>query len=229
MKKFIKIILTILTIMATSLLSLYVIAYLIGSPDLNKNRYLKLYDNNQQIYYQSINDYAGHYVSLDNVSQYFKDSIVAIEDRRFYQHRGFDPIGILRAIKVNITNQDKSQGASTITQQYARLLYLTNEKSWSRKIKEAFLTMQLETHLSKDLILEGYINNVYFGHGIYGIENAARYFYDKSAKDLNLNESSMLAGIVNGPTYFSPLNDEENARKRQGVVLDALIDTKKNH
>ena len=227
MKKFIKIILTILTIMATSLLSLYVIAYLIGSPDLNKNRYLKLYDNNQQIYYQSINDYAGHYVSLDNVSQYFKDSIVAIEDRRFYQHRGFDPIGILRAIKVNITNQDKSQGASTITQQYARLLYLTNEKSWSRKIKEAFLTMQLETHLSKDLILEGYINNVYFGHGIYGIENAARYFYDKSAKDLNLNESSMLAGIVNGPTYFSPLNDEENARKRQGVVLDALIDTKK--
>ena len=227
MKKFIKIILTILTIMTTSLLSLYVIAYLIGSPDLNKNRYLKLYDNNQQIYYQSINDYAGHYVSLDNVSQYFKDSIVAIEDRRFYQHRGFDPIGILRAIKVNITNQDKSQGASTITQQYARLLYLTNEKSWSRKIKEAFLTMQLETHLSKDLILEGYINNVYFGHGIYGIENAARYFYDKSAKDLNLNESSMLAGIVNGPTYFSPLNDEESARKRQGVVLDALIDTKK--
>lgn len=198
-----------------------------GTPDLNKNRYLKLYDNNEEIYYQTINDYAGHYVSLNNVSEYFKNSIVAIEDHRFYQHRGFDPIGILRAIKTNIATQDKSQGASTISQQYARLLYLTNEKSWSRKIKEAFLTMQLETHLSKDLILEGYINNVYFGHGIYGIENAAQYFYGKSAKDLDLNESSMLAGIVNGPSYFSPLNDETNARKRQIIVLDALVSSKK--
>ena len=114
MKKFIKIILTILTIMTTSLLSLYVIAYLIGSPDLNKNRYLKLYDNNQQIYYQSINDYAGHYVSLDNVSQYFKDSIVAIEDRRFYQHRGFDPIGILRAIGASKKDISRVFNAETL-------------------------------------------------------------------------------------------------------------------
>ena len=158
-----------------------------GEPDLNKNRYLKLYDDNQEIYYQSINDYTGHYVTLNNVSNYFKESIVAIEDQRFYDHRGFDPIGIMRALKVNFTNQKKSQGASTITQQYARLLYLTNAKSWSRKIKEAFLTMQLETRLSKDEILEGYINNVYFGHGIYGIENAAQYFYGKSAKELDLN------------------------------------------
>lgn len=227
MKKLIKIIITILIITTSSLLTLYIIAYLMGAPDLNKNRYLKLYDNNEEIYYQTINDYAGHYVSLNNVSEYFKDSIVAIEDHRFYQHRGFDPIGILRAIKTNIATQDKSQGASTISQQYARLLYLTNEKSWSRKIKEAFLTMQLETHLSKDLILEGYINNVYFGHGIYGIENAAQYFYGKSAKDLDLNESSMLAGVVNGPSYFSPLNDENNARKRQIIVLDALVSSKK--
>ena len=197
-----------------------------GEPDLNKNRYLKLYDDNQEIYYQSINDYTGHYVTLNNVSNYFKESIVAIEDQRFYDHRGFDPIGIMRALKVNFTNQKKSQGASTITQQYARLLYLTNEKSWSRKIKEAFLTMQLETRLSKDEILEGYINNVYFGHGIYGIENAAQYFYGKSAKELDLNESSMLAGVVNGPTYYSPLNDAKAARKRQSIVLNALIDCK---
>lgn len=227
MKKLIKILITILASLTGILLSLYIIAYSMGEPDLNKNRYLKLYDNDQEIYYQSINDYAGHYVTLDNVSNYFKDSIVAIEDQRFYKHRGFDPIGIMRAIKVNLTNQKKSQGASTITQQYARLLYLTNEKSWSRKLKEAFLTMQLETHLSKDEILEGYVNNVYFGHGIYGIENAAQYFYGKSAKDLDLNESSMLAGVVNGPTYYSPLNDQEAARKRQAIVLDALIDCHK--
>ncbi|WP_455683440.1 transglycosylase domain-containing protein [Thomasclavelia sp.] len=227
MKKLIKIFVTILASLAGILLSLYIIAYSMGAPDLNKNRYLKLYDDNQEIYYQSINDYTGHYVSLDNVSKYFTDSIVAIEDQRFYKHRGFDPVGIMRAVKVNLTNQKKSQGASTITQQYARLLYLTNEKSWSRKFKEAFLTMQLETHLSKDDILEGYINNVYFGHGIYGIENASQYFYGKSAKDLDLNESSMLAGVVNGPTYFSPLNDQKAARKRQTIVLDALIDCNK--
>lgn len=227
MKKLVKIFITILASLAGILLSLYVIAYCMGEPDLNKDRYLKLYDDNQEIYYQSINDYTGHYVTLNNVSNYFKESIVAIEDQRFYDHRGFDPIGIMRALKVNFTNQEKSQGASTITQQYARLLYLTNEKSWSRKIKEAFLTMQLETHLSKDEILEGYINNVYFGHGIYGIENAAHYYYNKSAKNLDLNESSMLAGVINGPTYFSPLNDVSAARKRQSIVLNALIDSNK--
>lgn len=227
MKKLIKIFVTILASLSAILLSFYIIAYSMGEPDLNKNRYIKLYDDDQEIFYQSINDYTGHYVTLDNVSDFFKNSIVAIEDQRFYQHRGFDPIGIMRAIKVNLTNQKKSQGASSITQQYARLLYLTNEKSWSRKFKEAFLTMQLETHLSKDEILEGYINNVYFGHGIYGIENAAQYFYGKKAKDLDLNESSMLAGVVNGPTYFSPLNDQKAARKRQSIVLDALIDCKK--
>lgn len=224
MKKVIKIFVIIAASLVTFVLSLYLVAYCMGEPDLNKNRYLKLYDDNQDIFYQSINDYAGHYVTLDNVSDYFLESIVAIEDQHFYQHRGFDPIGIARAIKVNLINQDKSQGASTITQQYARLLYLTNEKSWSRKIKEAFLTMQLETHLTKDEILEGYVNNVYFGHGIYGIENAAQYFYGKSAKNLDLNESSMLAGVINGPTYYSPLNDETAARKRQSLVLDALID-----
>lgn len=223
MKKVIKILVVLSASSFAILLSFYLIAYCFGEPDLNKNRYLKLYDDNEDIFYQSINDYAGHYVSLDDVSDDFLKSIVAIEDQRFYKHRGFDIIGIARAVKVNLTNQDKSQGASTITQQYARLLYLTNEKSWSRKIKEAFLTMQLETHLTKDEILEGYINNVYFGHGIYGIENAAKYFYGKSAKDLDLNESSMLAGVVNGPTYYSPLNDQTAARKRQSLVLDALI------
>ncbi|WP_294580059.1 transglycosylase domain-containing protein [uncultured Thomasclavelia sp.] len=223
MKKVIKILVVLSASSFAILLSFYLIAYCFGEPDLNKNRYLKLYDDSEDIFYQSINDYAGHYVSLDDVSDDFLKSIVAIEDQRFYKHRGFDIIGIARAVKVNLTNQDKSQGASTITQQYARLLYLTNEKSWSRKIKEAFLTMQLETHLTKDEILEGYINNVYFGHGIYGIENAAKYFYGKSAKDLDLNESSMLAGVVNGPTYYSPLNDQTAARKRQSLVLDALI------
>lgn len=227
MKKFIKIICGLVIAGVVFITSLYIVAYLSGEPDLNKNRYIKMYDNQEEMFYQSMNDYNGQYVSIDKVSSYFLDSIVSIEDHRFYQHKGFDPIGIARAIKVNILNQDKSQGASSITQQYARLLYLTNEKSWTRKAKEAFLTMQLETHLTKDQILEGYINNVYFGHGIYGIENAAHYFYGKNAKDLDLNESSMLAGIVNGPSYFSPLVDLDSARKRQEIVLQSMVDDNK--
>lgn len=224
MKKFVKIICGILIGVIGFIASLYIVAFLSGAPDLNKNRYIKMYDNQETVYYQSMNDYSGQYVSIDKVSPYFLKSIVAIEDHRFYQHKGFDPVGIARAIKVNLTNKDKSQGASSITQQYARLLYLTNEKSWTRKAKEAFLTMQLETHLSKDQILEGYINNVYFGHGIYGIENASHYFYGKDAKDLDLNESSMLAGIVNGPSYYSPLVDVNSAKDRQSIVLQSMID-----
>lgn len=224
MKKAGKFILTIMILGCSAIFLLYLTAFLIGEPDLNKDRYLKLYDDQDELFYQSINNYSGQYVALEDVSQYFKDAIVAIEDKRFYQHHGFDIIGITRAVKANLTEGSTSQGASTITQQYARLLYLTNEKTWSRKIKEAFYTMQLETHLSKDEILEGYINNVYFGHGIYGIENAAKYFYNKSAKDLSLNEASMLAGVVNGPQYFSPLIDEKQARERQSIVLQAMLD-----
>lgn len=206
------------------LLLMYLVAFCVGEPELNKDRYIKLYDDQNEIFYQSINNYSGQYVSLENVSPYFLKAIVSIEDKRFYQHHGFDYVGISRAIKTNVIKRKNSQGASTITQQYARLLYLTNEKTWSRKVKEAFFTLQLETHLSKDKILEGYVNNVYFGHGIYGIENAAQYFYKKKASELTLNEASMLAGVVNGPQYYSPLLHEKKAKQRQVLVLNAMYE-----
>lgn len=224
MKKTVKVILLTSIFASSAIFVLYLIAFIIGEPDLNKDRYLKLYDDQNEIFYQSINNYSGQYVSLNDVSHYFQEAIVAIEDQRFYEHHGFDIIGITRALKTNITQGKTAQGASTITQQYARLLYLTNEKTWSRKIKEAFYTMQLETHLSKKEILEGYVNNVYFGHGIYGIENAAQYFFNKPAKQLTLNEASMLAGVVNGPQYYSPLIDEKQAKKRQQLVLNAMVE-----
>ena len=224
MKKFTKRFLFFMIGVCCLIVLAYIVAFSIGEPDLNKDRYLKLYDDQDNIFYQSINHYSGQYVSLNDVSHYFKEAIVAIEDKRFYEHHGFDYIGITRAIKTNIVDGKKSQGASTITQQYARLLYLTNEKTWSRKIKEAFYTRQLETHLSKDEILEGYVNNVYFGHGIYGIENASQYFFNKSAKNLTLNEASVLAGVVNGPQYYSPLINEEKSRQRQTLVLNAMYD-----
>lgn len=224
MIRFIKRIVYCLAGLLTFLLLMYLVAFCVGEPELNKDRYIKLYDDQNEIFYQSINNYSGQYVSLENVSPYFLKAIVSIEDKRFYQHHGFDYVGISRAIKTNVIKRKNSQGASTITQQYARLLYLTNEKTWSRKVKEAFFTLQLETHLSKDKILEGYVNNVYFGHGIYGIENAAQYFYKKKASELTLNEASMLAGVVNGPQYYSPLLHEKKAKQRQALVLNAMYE-----
>lgn len=200
---------------------IYGVSYVMEAPQLGAGHYIKLYDQNQKLYYQS--NQQSNDVSLNNVSKDFLASIVAIEDHRFYTHRGFDPVGILRAIKANIVEGGKSEGASTITQQYARLMFLTNEKTWSRKITEAFLTTRLEAHYDKDTILQGYINTVYFGHGIYGIKNAARYYFNKEPKDLDLNESSMLAGVINGPEYFSPYKNMKQAKNRQKIVLEQLV------
>ncbi len=201
---------------------IYGVSYIIAAPQIGQGHYIKMYDQNHQLFYQS--DSQSNDVALKDVSKDFIESIVAIEDHRFYEHRGFDPIGILRAIKTNLTKGSMSQGASTITQQYARLLFLTNEKSWSRKITEAFLTTRLEAHYDKETILQGYINTVYFGHGIYGIRNAAKYYFNKDPKDLDLNESSLLAGVINGPEYFSPFKSMDGAKKRQKVVLDRLVE-----
>ena len=203
---------------------IYGVSFIIEAPDLGQGHYIKMYDQQQKLYYQS--NQQSNDVSLKDVSKDFIKSIVAIEDHRFYKHRGFDPIGILRAIKANIVDGGKSEGASTITQQYARLMFLTNEKTWSRKINEAFLTTRLEAHYDKDTILQGYINTVYFGHGIYGIKNASRYYFNKEPKDLDLNESTMLAGVVNGPEYYSPFKDMKGAKARQKLVLDQLVKEK---
>lgn len=203
---------------------LYSVCYFMPAPSLGQGHYIKMYDNQGTLYYNS--NQQSNDVELKDVSKDFIASVIAIEDHRFYKHRGFDPIGIMRAIKNNITSGKKSQGASSITQQYARLLFFTNEKTWSRKLKEAFMTVRLESHYDKDSILQGYINTVYFGHGIYGIKNASRYYFNKTPDELDLNESSMLAGVINGPEYFSPFKNMENAKKRQKLVLNKLVETK---
>ncbi len=201
---------------------IYSISFIYKKPDIGQGHYIKLYDSNNEIFYSS--NAQSNDVSINDVSTYFIESLIAVEDHRFYEHRGFDYLSILRAIKTNVISNSKSEGASTITQQYARLLYLTNEKTWTRKIKEAVLAVRLESHYSKDEILTGYINTVYFGHGVYGIKNAAEYYFNKSPKDLDLNESSMLAGIINGPAYFSPFVSVQKAKQRQEVVLNRLVE-----
>ena len=203
---------------------IYGVSYMMAAPQLGQGHYIKLYDQSEKLFYQS--NQQSNDIALKDVSKDFLASIVAIEDHRFYSHRGFDPIGILRAVKANVLEGGKSEGASTITQQYARLMFLTNEKTWSRKITEAFLTTRLEAHYDKDTILQGYINTVYFGHGIYGIKNASRYYFNKDPKNLDLNEATMLAGVVNGPEYFSPFKNMTRAKERQKLVLDQLVNEK---
>ncbi|OMD98392.1 carboxypeptidase [Paenibacillus odorifer] len=161
-------------------------------------------------------------VKLSQISPLLIEATLAVEDRKFYEHSGFDLKGMARAVLVNLEEGNRSQGASTLTQQLARNLYLSHEKTWTRKAKEAVYTMQLEMKYSKDEILNMYLNNIYYGHGAYGIEAASRMYFGKSAADLDLAESTMLAGIPKGPTYYSPYNHMDNAKKRQRIILTVM-------
>ncbi|ALS25668.1 carboxypeptidase [Paenibacillus sp. 32O-W] len=163
-------------------------------------------------------------VSLADISPYAVQATLAIEDRRFYDHNGFDLRGVARAALVNLEHLSNKQGASTLTQQLARNLYLTHEKTWTRKLKEAVYTVQLEMKYSKDEILNLYMNQIYYGHGAYGIETAADYYFGKPAKELTLAESAMLAGIPKGPKYYSPFLDMKNAKDRQRTILLAMAE-----
>jgi 1A family penicillin-binding protein len=163
-------------------------------------------------------------VRLNEIADSFKQAIIAIEDQRFYRHFGIDLHGTLRAVWVNLRSMDKVQGASTLTQQLARNLYLSHERTWSRKLKEAVYALQLELNFSKDEILELYLNTIYFGHSLYGVETAAQGYFGKSAKDLTLAESALLAGVPKGALYYSPYIDPDAAKRRQKLVLQAMVD-----
>lgn len=161
-------------------------------------------------------------VALNKISPLLIQATLAVEDRKFYDHSGFDLKGMGRAVLVNLEEGNRTQGASTLTQQLARNLYLSHEKTWTRKAKEALYTMQLEMKFSKDEILNMYLNEIYYGHGAYGIEAASQMYFGKSAIELNLAESTMLAGIPKGPTYYSPYNHPDNAKKRQRIILAVM-------
>lgn len=164
-----------------------------------------------------------HVVTLAQISPHLINATLAIEDHRFYSHFGIDLYGMARAAWIDIKERSMSQGASSISQQLARNLYLTHEKTWSRKIKEAMLALQLEMAYSKRDILTQYLNQIYFGHATYGVQAAAQLFFDKDAKDLTLAESALLAGVPKGPKYYSPYMNEANALARQQIVLQAMV------
>lgn len=166
------------------------------------------------------------WASLDDISDLVVDATIAVEDKNFYRHKGFDYFRIMKAMLENIKAHEIVQGASTITQQYARNLFLNFDKTWSRKWKEMWLTFELETHYNKDEILEGYLNTINYGHGVYGISNASKFYFNKSVSELSLAEASMLAGIPNSPSNYSPINNYEAAKSRQKVVLERMYNNK---
>ena len=171
-------------------------------------------------------DLAGAPTPLKEMPAYVPRAFVAIEDRRFYEHYGVDPFGIGRAAFANILHRGVAQGGSTITQQLAKNLFLTQERTITRKLQEAILALWLERKFSKTQILEMYLNRVYFGSGAYGIEQASQRYFGKSAKQITLAEAALLAGLVKSPSRLAPTRNFDGAEKRAKVVLTAMAELK---
>ncbi|HVF37824.1 MAG TPA: PBP1A family penicillin-binding protein [Sphingomicrobium sp.] len=166
----------------------------------------------------------GRWLSYDEIPATMRTAMIAVEDKRFRGHIGVDPIGMARSIKVRIESGRWKQGGSTITQQLARNIFLTNSRTFGRKVKEGVLALALERKFSKDQILELYLNRVYFGGGAYGIDAASRTFFGHGADRLSLGEAAIIAGLVKAPSNYSPTADVEAARGRAGVVLNSMVE-----
>ena len=162
-------------------------------------------------------------VPLKDVPKDLQNAFVATEDSRFYSHHGIDPIGILRAIWVNVVHSGVAEGGSTITQQLARNAFLSQDRTLKRKISEALLALKIEQHYTKQEILEMYMNQIYFGQGAYGVQSAAHVYFGKDVRDLTLAQCAMLAGLPQSPNYYSPFNNLEAGKKRQAVVLGQMV------
>lgn len=161
-------------------------------------------------------------VSLQDISPYVRNAVIAVEDHRFRYHLGIDPLGLVRAVVENIQARGISEGGSTITQQLARTLFLSNSRTWGRKFKEAALALMLEQRLSKDQILELYLNRVYLGAGTYGVEKMSQHLFGKPAKQLTIAEGALIAGLIQRPSGLSPWANLSGARERSYVVLERM-------
>ena len=202
------------------IIGIYVYSYFMPAMSLNSANSYYLYDNKDNVVYQGSNKSA--WVSLKEIDPKFLNYIISIEDQHFYHHLGFDIPRILKTLFTNIKSGKILAGASSISQQYVKNLYLTFDQTWKRKIEEAFLTIKLETHYSKDEILEGYLNTIYFGEGVYGIKNAANYYFNKEPSDLTDEEAIILAGIPKSPNNYNPISNMEACMKRVNVVKSVL-------
>lgn len=222
MKTWKKLIFSLIFFVLTAFLVLYTYAWLDRLEINSARKSITIYDTNGEVLYESNFKKNMEWASISEIPEFVQKSFVSVEDKRFYYHVGFDPIRILKALGNNIKNNGILEGGSTITQQYAKNLFLTNEQSVERKIEEFFYAARLEMQYSKEEILEGYLNTLYYGHGIYGVQNAANFFFDKGLADLDVAETAMLIGIPNGPSIYSPYLHPENAIARQQLILSVL-------
>ena len=199
------------------------ILYVKLSPSLNINstNSIQLLDNNDFVFFKG--NESKEWVSLDYISDDLINATISTEDKNFYKHFGFDLLRIIKASYINIINRDTIQGASTISQQYAKNLFLEFEKTWKRKWDEMWYTLRIEDDYTKDEILEGYLNTINYGHGKYGIENASKYYFNKTASELSLAEASILVGIPKAPSNYSPINNYDLSKKRQKTVLNTMV------
>lgn len=219
-KKTFKIIIILLFSFTLIYLGIYFCASL-SKIDLNASKGYFLYDNKRKL----INGTSDQWIKLKNIDKDLVNATISIEDKNFYHHQGFDYPRIIKSLFTNIKKGENLQGASTISQQYAKNLFLNFDKTWERKFKEAWLTVKLESQYSKKEILEGYLNTINYG-GIYGIENASYYYFNKSADKLSLAEASILAGIPKSPNNYSPILNYKKSKKRQKTVLNSMVKNK---
>src|SRR3954453_9021566 len=203
------------------------VAYLPSYGDLTKRsdlgQMIRVHAANGQVLV-SMGPSFGQWLTYDRIPAEMRAAMISTEDRRFRSHIGIDPIGIARAIGSAVFKGHRRSATSTITQQLARNIFLTNNRSFGRKAKEAILALALERKFSKDQILELYLNRVYFGGGAYGIDAASRKFFGHGADHLSLGEAAIIAGLVKAPSNYSPTADVEAARERSGVVLQTMVD-----
>ena len=222
LKKCLKIFIILIGLFIVGNVCVYTYAKLSPKIEIKNANSFMLFDSDNEVFFQGSG--SREWISLDDISSYLIEATINTEDKNFYKHIGFDYLRILKALAVNITSGTTSQGASTITQQYAKNLFLDFDKTWARKWDEMWYTIEIESHYSKDEILEGYLNTINYGHGKYGIETASKYYFGKSAKDLTLAEAAMLTGIPKSPSNYSPFVNLEKATQRQQMILKNMYD-----
>ena len=203
------------------IIGLYIYAYLSPKLDLKTSGSLYLYDNQNELLYQGSR--SNEWANLEDINENLVNAVIAVEDKNFYDHHGFDYLRIAKAMLTNIKKKSIVQGASTISQQYIKNLYLDFDKTWGRKIEEAFLTLELEVHYDKDDILEGYLNTFNYGQGNMGIVNAASFYFNKKPKDLTLEEAIVLAGIPKNPAGYNPVSNYDASINRAWVVAKSML------
>lgn len=183
-----------------------------------------VYDSNGKLLSIMKGEKDSYYIAIDKIPQGVKDAMIATEDRKFYKHKGYDIEGIARAVWQMVKNKQATQGGSTITQQLTKNVFLTQERTWTRKVKELFCSIELERKYTKDQILEYYLNNIYFANGYYGIEAAAKGYFNKSCTELSLAELTFLCAIPNNPNMYDPLVNYDKTIEHRNMMLEQMLD-----